>query len=145
MSEKLEQRKYLRDLRRGMLNSFDQEELKIIAFDLSINWDDLSGDTRPTKANALILHFARRGELEELVALLREERPNIDWPNLPPSEKQTIDEQILNPEQGDWVGGDKITIGNLKDVEAAAIGEKAQAARAENVGGAFIQAGGMSS
>ena len=144
MSEKLEQRKYLRDLRRGMLNSCDQEELKT-AIDRNIKNPRLSCDTRPTKANALILHCARRGELEELVALLREERPNIDWPNLPPSEKQTIEEQILNPEQGDWVGGDKITIGNLKDVEAAAIGEKAQAARAENVGGAFIQAGGMSS
>jgi hypothetical protein len=142
MSEHLGQTKYLRDLRRGMLNSFDQEELKLIAFDLSINWDDLSGDTRPTKANALIMHFARRGELEELVALLREERPNADWPQLPMSMQQIIDEQALNPAQGDWVGGDKISIGDLSDVKGVAIGRESQAASIEgDVDGTFIQAG----
>jgi hypothetical protein len=86
MSEQLESTKYMRDLRRVIIQHFDLEELKAIAFDLSIDWDDLSGETKPTKVQSLIMYLARRGRLSELATILGEERPIINLPPLPSRE-----------------------------------------------------------
>jgi len=72
----------LRELQRLLIEHFDQEEMKVFAFDLAVDWADLAGETKKIKAQSLISHLARRGQLEDLAMLLREERPNISLPTI---------------------------------------------------------------
>ena len=88
----LNQTKYLRDLRRQMITLFTLDELKALAFDLSIDWDILSGEGKDTKVQSFIMHQARRGRLDDLTTLLRAERPAADWPTVPPPKQQIEDE-----------------------------------------------------
>lgn len=97
MSE-LERTKYLRDLRRQMTALFNLEELRALAFDLSVDWDVLPGEGKDTKVQSLIMHQARRGRLADLVTLLREERPDAHWPKPPPSDQQMEDEGDIVPD-----------------------------------------------
>jgi uncharacterized protein YjbI with pentapeptide repeats len=94
----LERTKYLRDLRRGMSEYFELDELQTLAFDLAVDWGELSGSTKSNKSQALIKHLAARGRLGDLLTLLQEERPHIDWPEIPPPEVQIEDEESLVPQ-----------------------------------------------
>lgn len=85
---KAESTKYLRDLRRKIVDYFTLNELQILSFDLSVDWDRLEGPTIEQKTQALISYLNRRGELSTLVDLLREERPNVDWLSIPTNEDQ---------------------------------------------------------
>ena len=67
-----EKTKYLRDLRRLLVELFDPEELEMLAFDLSVDWDELAGGTKSRKVQSFIMYLARRGQLESLLTLLRE-------------------------------------------------------------------------
>ncbi len=80
--------KHLRDLRRKMVDHFNLNELKSLSFDLSVDWDSLDGDTIALKSQALISYLGRRGRLSDLIILLREERPNVDWAKIPVAEEQ---------------------------------------------------------
>lgn len=88
----------MRDLRRAIEQHFDLDELHAVAFDLSIDWDDLSGQTKPIKVQSLIMHLARRGRLSELATVLTEERPLINLPQLPSSDQQIKDEKAVTPD-----------------------------------------------
>jgi tetratricopeptide (TPR) repeat protein len=94
----LERTKYLRELRRRVVEYFDLEELKIIASDMALDWDELPGERKTAKSQALIRHLAHCGRLADLVALLCEERPDVDWPDVPPSDRQAEDAESLTPE-----------------------------------------------
>lgn len=93
-----ENTKYLRDLRRQMVATFTLSELSVLAIDLSVDWETLEGVEKVSKVNAFILHQAHRGRLNDLVALLREERPLVDWPEIPPSEQKVWDEDEVVPD-----------------------------------------------
>ena len=98
MSDDIQQHtKYLRDLRRSMLATFSIDEMQVLAFDLSVDWDSLAGNTKPLKSQSLIMHLTHRGRLQDLVDILCEERPNVDWPDLPSAEKQIRDEKLITP------------------------------------------------
>ncbi|MDJ0756545.1 MAG: pentapeptide repeat-containing protein [Ardenticatenaceae bacterium] len=89
----LNQTRYRRNLRRLLGRSFNLSDVRMMAFDLAVNWDDLRGETLPEKAQALIEFLALRGRLQELVDLGREERPDLDWPEIPPAAQQIEDEE----------------------------------------------------
>lgn len=76
------QTKYLRDLRRQMVDCFDIAELKSLAFDLNIDWDVLAGEEKLSKVRSLILYLRRHDDLQSLLRLLNEERPQIEWPQI---------------------------------------------------------------
>lgn len=78
----LDRTKYLRDLRRSMVQYFEMDELETLAFDLAIDWGELSGNTKFTKSQSLIKYLAARGRLGDLLILLGEERPNVEWPDI---------------------------------------------------------------
>jgi serine/threonine protein kinase len=61
---------------------FSEPELQEIAFRLYIEYDDLPGTNRRTKALQLILFCQRAGRLPELVALGAALRPAVDWPEV---------------------------------------------------------------
>ena len=74
---------YLRQLHKQLLAHFDKEELGLVCFSLGLEFDDLWGEGRPAKAFALLLLLARQDRLPQLLAIVREERPSIDWPDIP--------------------------------------------------------------
>ena len=74
---------YLRQLRQAIAEHFDMEELQALAYDLSVDWDELAGDVKSRKILSLLIHLAQTNRLVPLLALLRQERPHYGWPDLP--------------------------------------------------------------
>lgn len=91
----VESTKYLRDLRRGLTRYFNLTELQALAHDVSVDWDELAGSNKSSKAQSLIRYLARRGRLSDLLTLLHEERPHVDWVDPPSPEQQIVDEGTL--------------------------------------------------
>lgn len=67
----------------GILNqlseTFNEDELIALCFELKVEYEDLSVKGRSNKARELILYMQRNGRLVELVELLRKKRPNFNW------------------------------------------------------------------
>ena len=62
----------------GMLNDhFDNEELREVAFQLNVDWDNLRGETKQAKAHELVKFCDRRGRTRELKSIVRLARPNL--------------------------------------------------------------------
>lgn len=118
---------YLGIIRRAIARTFNLDELHTIAFDLGLNWDELPGETITSKTRSLIAYLSQRGFLTELLNILREERPKVEWPDVPSSEQQIIDIRDINPKP--------IELGSI-------IGHRAQIVQAGNVQGSIIQAQG---
>lgn len=68
-----------RRLRMNITSSFNLDEIRTLCYDLGVVYENLRGDTRDAKINALIDHFVSRKELEMLMAELRSQRPNTAW------------------------------------------------------------------
>lgn len=62
--------------------SFNNDELRLLCYDLGINYENLPGETRSQFARELILHCQRTGRLSDLIQVCRELRPNASWPSL---------------------------------------------------------------
>ena len=56
-------------------DSFDAEDLQTLCFDLDVVYDDLPAKGRKSKARELIAYLEKRGRVQDLIDLLREERP----------------------------------------------------------------------
>jgi len=67
----------LSELRRQMSLYFNTSEIQVICFDLNIDYDDLSGDSKNSKILELITYAQRRGILDELVAAVQRLRPHM--------------------------------------------------------------------
>ncbi|HEX6387059.1 MAG TPA: pentapeptide repeat-containing protein [Anaerolineae bacterium] len=89
----LESTRYLRELRRLLDEHFNLQELRLLCFDLGVDYEHLPGDVKLAKVNEMILYLARNGRLDDLLTLLREERPYVVWPAVPPPEQQVLDEK----------------------------------------------------
>lgn len=64
-------------LRQILVDRLDAQELRTICFDLGVDYEDLSGETRSGKALALITYLTRRQALAQLLDWLRDNRPDI--------------------------------------------------------------------
>lgn len=62
----------------ALVNAFSTDELQDLCFRLGIDWDNLPGAAKPAKARAMIQFFRSRGRLEELVKMVKAERPNLN-------------------------------------------------------------------
>jgi tetratricopeptide (TPR) repeat protein len=60
---------------------FNKSELRTLCFDLSINYENLPGDTLADKVRELIIFCHRYGQIAVLVNQCRELRPVVSWPN----------------------------------------------------------------
>ena len=54
---------------------FDLEELRTLCYDLTIDYENVRGETKEAKALALVAYCARQGKLEQLLATCKEKRP----------------------------------------------------------------------
>jgi hypothetical protein len=61
-------------LRRILAQNFDEEELRILCFDLQVDFDDLAGATKSAKASELVRYWQKRNQLDRLVEAIRHER-----------------------------------------------------------------------
>lgn len=73
----VEKQANLRKLRLLLNERFSDEELHTLCFDLHVDYDNLSGDNKAAKARSLITHLNNRGRLDELLRLIRIERPEL--------------------------------------------------------------------
>ena len=55
----------------------DEEELRVLCFDVSIDYDSLRGEGRPARTRELVAHLNRRDELYRLVKWLKARRQDI--------------------------------------------------------------------
>ncbi|MAT95820.1 MAG: hypothetical protein CL608_01535 [Anaerolineaceae bacterium] len=58
---------------------FDLEELRVLCYALSIDYDNVRGETKEAKALALVTYCARHGRLDPLLNYCREKRPFLTW------------------------------------------------------------------
>lgn len=65
-------------IRKVMLNNFPMEELKILSYELGLEWESFPGETKSAKAREIIVYMARRNRLGELVDEIILKRPHID-------------------------------------------------------------------
>ena len=66
-------------LRHELDRRFDEQELRSLCFDLSVDYDNLPGAGKVNKARELVAYLARRGRLSDLAKVGRRVRPDIDW------------------------------------------------------------------
>jgi outer membrane protein assembly factor BamB/tetratricopeptide (TPR) repeat protein len=62
-----------------LTNHFSVAELRSLCFALNVEYEDLEATGRPDKARELITYLERRGRLNELITLCRQERPHLAW------------------------------------------------------------------
>lgn len=78
---------------------FSLSELHQLAFDLSIEWEEVPGQTRSEKVRSFIGYVERTDLLADLIALVRRERPHVAWPE-PPSTGMAAPGSSSPPAQG---------------------------------------------
>jgi hypothetical protein len=67
----------LSDLAEKVHKHFNEDELRHLCFEMSANYDGLSGPTLQDKARELVLYFARLNKIGELVQHCRTQRPGL--------------------------------------------------------------------
>ncbi len=81
-------------LRRIMTKSLSEDDLKIICFDLYVDYENLGGNTRRIKVIELIKYCERKKRIHELVEIIRYLRAN----NVSGQREPTEDFSILSME-----------------------------------------------
>ena len=69
----------LTHLRQKLTDHFSEEELRILCFDMGIDYQDLPGEGKAVKVVEFILYLERRQRLPELVKQCSELRPQVSW------------------------------------------------------------------
>lgn len=57
-----------------------EDEARELAFKMNVEWSELSGDNLRGRILSLVITLEKQGRLYQLEELVRELRPNIDWP-----------------------------------------------------------------
>ena len=81
-------------------NTFNEGELRTLAFDLNINLEDLPGGGKSNRAREIVAFAERRGRLEDLAAFVQEQRPDQNL--IAREQKKSINVNIGNV----GIGGD---------------------------------------
>jgi HEAT repeat protein len=80
-------REYRRELqiqlRQILTERFDKGELGTLCFDLGVDYDDLPGEGNQAKAKDLVAYCERRERIDELIAIGKQQRPDVPWPEIP--------------------------------------------------------------
>ncbi len=61
----------------ALSNHFSQQEVRDLCVELSVNYESLEGDGHAGKARELVLFLQRRNRTDELIALVKRERPRL--------------------------------------------------------------------
>lgn len=66
-------------LRKVLNDSFNEDELRDLCFDLQIDYDSLPGSGKAAKARELVTYSERHGRYADLVRRVKELRQNVSW------------------------------------------------------------------
>lgn len=79
----------------GLVSSFNLSELKTLCFKLEFHYEDLPGEsTISDMARELIAYVDRRNRLGNMLDILREERPTVNWPTLAQLKTNKVSETL---------------------------------------------------
>ncbi len=78
-------REQLTELRRKIVEHFNDEELRTLCFDIGADYESLPAQGKEGKARELIALQQRQGRLVELIAACRAARSNLRWDMAEPS------------------------------------------------------------
>jgi len=73
---------YTAELRQNLSRCFDEEELRTLCSDLGVDYDSLRGEGKEAKVRELIAYHVRHDRILQLVATLKEQRPDVPWQEL---------------------------------------------------------------
>jgi len=79
---------YLGNLRQQIDRYYRPEELRLLCLDLGVDYDQIPGDTKLLKVNTLVWQYGRSNRLAELLISLRNQNPDISWPDDPKFEQR---------------------------------------------------------
>jgi nucleoside phosphorylase len=95
-------------LRRLLIANFNDKELHELCDDLSIDYEDLAGQTKSEKARELVAYATRRGRMDELISQARNLRPHADWQSVgvagapaPAKSSGRVTEPVAQPASSD--------------------------------------------
>ena len=71
---------YLIEIRKILIDRFNAGEMRTLALDLGVNYEDLPDSGKANKARELVEFLERRNQILELVKLGQERRPKVKWP-----------------------------------------------------------------
>ena len=86
-------REQLADLRRKLVDHFNDEELRTLCFDLEADYENLPAQGKEGKARELIAYLQRQGRLSDLMAACRQARPKVAWTDLHDGRPEDRDDQ----------------------------------------------------
>jgi hypothetical protein len=84
-------------LRRNLTHYFTTEELNTLCFDLGIDYEDVRGSDKPSKARELVAHFESRRRIPDLIRACRSVRPNVAWNQIFSVLGNILDQRGVNP------------------------------------------------
>lgn len=70
-------------LRQGLIDSFSEEELQTLCFDMGLDYEILPAQGKAGKAQEIVAHFKRVNDISRLVEQCRRLRPNGPWDEIP--------------------------------------------------------------
>ena len=68
-------------LRQSLVDSFGDQELRTLCFDLQVDYENLPAEGKAGKVRELVAQLERMGRVPELVEMCCKLRPNIAWAN----------------------------------------------------------------
>ena len=131
---------YLTEFHQGLSRYFNLEEIRTLCLQMNVDYESVAGEEKSSRIRELLLAVARRGRLPELVALVRQERPMVDWPPLPddfelpeslagdsapvPANQYHVYGDVVQGDKvvGDKIEGDQISGVNISNAEGIAVG-----------------------
>ena len=64
-------------LHRFIANHYDVEELRMLCFELSVDYDSLGGEGKAAKAREMLLYLGRRHKIGQMLGALRQSRSEL--------------------------------------------------------------------
>jgi hypothetical protein len=64
-------------LRSALAEAFNLDELRVLAFELGVDWEELQGSSKTDKIIEFILHLKRRRRLDELIVRVNDQRNGL--------------------------------------------------------------------
>jgi tetratricopeptide (TPR) repeat protein len=77
-------REFLSQLHRLLSDYYSLEELRDLSLALGLDYDELSGERKSSKTWDLIRQAVVQQRMPELLAIAAQQRPQVDWPAIPP-------------------------------------------------------------
>ncbi len=95
-ANRAQDRDLLIQLRQFFDTRFSEDELRTVCFDLGIDYDNLAGMGKAGKARELVAYYERNSRIPELLAVARQLRPGVSWPDA--ADQHQPAEQLSRPD-----------------------------------------------